>query len=96
MFNLIFTIMKTVFLKNVTPFAVVALGIFGALATMSMQTSAAADEIGYTLNPEGGFNNVEIECSTVPAQVCRANGASGPQAFAKDDQGECTELVYRP
>lgn len=97
MFNLIFNSMKTVFLKNVTPFAVVALGIFGAFATMSMQSSVEADdEIGYTLNSEGACNNVEIDCSTVPAAVCRANGATGAQAFGKDDQQECTEILYKP
>ncbi|MCI9844568.1 DUF6520 family protein [Flavobacterium pectinovorum] len=88
--------MKTLFLKNVTPFAVVALGIFGAFATMSMQNAEVGDEIGYTLNSEGACNNVEIDCSTVPAAVCRANGATGAQAFGKDNQDECTEILYKP
>lgn len=88
--------MKTVILKNVTPFAVVALGILGAFATTSMQsTSKASPEIGYTLNAQKRCD-IPVDCSTVPAAVCRVNGDSGAQAFGKNDQQDCTETLYQP
>lgn len=88
--------MKTVFLKKVTPFAVVALGIFGAFATTSMQsTSKASPEIGYTLNAQKQCD-VPVECNTIQGMVCRVNGDSGAQAFGKNDQEDCTETLYQP
>ncbi|MCI9843501.1 DUF6520 family protein [Flavobacterium pectinovorum] len=88
--------MKTLFLKKVTPFAVVALAVAGAFATTSMQSASVVEQaIGYTLNSQGACN-IEVECSTIPAQVCRVNGDSGAQAFGKNDQENCTEILFRP
>jgi hypothetical protein len=89
--------MKTLILKNMMPFAVVAMGISGAFVTTSMQSDSKsnAPKLGYTLNGQGACN-VQVNCSDIPNQVCRLNGATGPQAFAKNAQGNCNEIVYRP
>ena len=88
--------MKTLFLKNMMPFAVIALGISGAFVTTSMQSAKSlAPKIGFTLNAQGACN-VQVNCSDIPAQVCRLSGATGPQAFGKDAQGNCTQVLYRP
>jgi hypothetical protein len=90
--------MKTTFLKSIVPFAVVAImGISGAFLTTSMQSDSttAAPLTGYVNGSEGPCS-VPVDCSEAPGQVCRANGTTGPQAFAKDAENNCTQIVYRP
>lgn len=89
--------MKTTFLKKVMPLAVIAMGISGAFLTTSMQSDSisAAPITGYVSGPEGPCS-VPVDCSDVFNQVCRANVTTGPQAFGKDDENNCTEIVYRP
>ena len=89
--------MKTLFLKNVMPVAVIALGITGAFATMSMQstTKNLVPKIGYTLNAQGACN-IPVNCDTNGSQACRLNDTSGPQAFGKNAQGNCNEVLFRP
>lgn len=89
--------MKTLFLKNVAPVAVIAFGIAGAFATMSMQSAAnnSAPKLGYVMNAQGACN-VQTQCDEIGTQVCRLNGAAGPQAFGKNPQGNCSEVLYRP
>lgn len=91
--------MKTLFLKNVTPFAVVALAISGAFATTSMQKASkdALPQIGYQLTPAGQCSNITTDCDDEENNfVCRINGATGAQAWGKDVNGNCTEKLYRP
>lgn len=89
--------MKTSFFKNVMPAAVIALGITGAFATMSMQhtSNSTAPKIGYVSNAQGPCN-IQVSCDDTGSQVCRLNGATGPQAFGKNAQGNCNEVLYRP
>ncbi|PIF34526.1 hypothetical protein CLU81_5181 [Flavobacterium sp. 9] len=89
--------MKTLFLKKVAPVAVIAFGIAGAFATMSMQNASKGNppKIGYVMNAQGACN-IPTDCSTDGNQLCRLNGASGPQAFGKNPQGNCSEVLYRP
>jgi len=89
--------MKTLFLKNMMPLAVIAMGISGAFLTTSMQSDSknVAAVTGYIAGPNGPCS-VPIDCSDVPNQVCRANGTTGAQAFGKDAENNCTELLYRP
>lgn len=90
--------MKTTFLKSIVPFAVVAImGISGAFLTTSMQSDSKtlAPLVGYVNGPQGPCDS-PVECSDIPNQVCRANDTTGPQAFAKDEQGNCTVIAYRP
>lgn len=89
--------MKTHFLNKMIPFAVVVMGITGAFLTTSMQSDSnrAALIPGYINGPKGACS-VEVNCSDVPNAVCRANGATGAQAFGKDSQNNCVQLLYRP
>lgn len=90
--------MKTLFLKNVMPFAVVAFGIAGAFVTTSMQSSSTntLPKYGYVRNPQG-ICNIRVNCDTQQGPVCRLNGDTGPQAFGKPTpESNCTELMYRP
>jgi hypothetical protein len=91
--------MKTLFLKNVMPFAVVAMGVSGAFFTTSMQSVSKVKppQIGYTLNAQGGCSDIAVNCDNTPRPfVCRLAGASGPQAFGKDAQGNCVQILWRP
>ncbi|WP_432221820.1 hypothetical protein ACRASX_14995 [Flavobacterium sp. TMP13] len=89
--------MKTLFLKNIAPFAVIAMGISGAFATTSMQNaSSSVAPIGYTLGAQNKCN-IEVSCSTNSTNpVCRQGITSGPQAFGKNAQGNCDVQLYRP
>lgn len=90
--------MKTTFFKSIIPFAVVAImGISGAFLTTSMQSDSneLLPVTGYVNGPEGPCNT-PVDCSDTGNQVCRANGITGPQAFGKDSEGNCTEILYRP
>jgi hypothetical protein len=86
--------MKTNFLKNMIPAAVVALGISGAFFTTSMQSAqnAAAPRLGYTLN-ENDDCNVPVDCNTIQTQICQSS--SGEQAFGKNAQGNCDVVLYK-
>ncbi|MBP4137250.1 hypothetical protein J3495_04040 [Flavobacterium sp. P7388] len=79
------------------PVVVITLGITGAFATMSMQSTekSSAPKIGYALNAQGACN-IPVNCDTSGSQTCRLNGVSGPQAFGKNAQGNCNEVLYRP
>jgi len=90
--------MKTQFLKNAVPFAVLALGLSGAFVTTSMQkASAAAPEPGYQLDAFGDCSNIEANCDTQENDfVCRINGTTGAQAWGKDSNGDCVVKLYRP
>ncbi|WP_225738108.1 DUF6520 family protein [Flavobacterium sp. PL002] len=89
--------MKKTFLKKMMPFAVVVMGISGAFLTTSMQSdsNSVAPRTGY-INGAQGACSVPVNCSDIPGQVCRANGTTGAQAFGKDSQNNCVELLYRP
>lgn len=91
--------MKTQFLKNVMPFAAAVLGISGAFVTTSMQSASKvnAPQIGYALNAQGSCSDVAVNCDTTPKPfVCRMGVTSGPQAYGKDAQGNCVQILYRP
>ncbi|MBF4491493.1 hypothetical protein IR010_03000 [Flavobacterium sp. MR2016-29] len=89
--------MKTVFFKNVMPFAVAALGLLGAFATTSMQSAAKSKPFltAYTLNSSGDCN-IPVACGETPGKVCRLNGDTGPQAYSLDSQGDCTQIAFKP
>ncbi|TRX32988.1 hypothetical protein FNW52_16155 [Flavobacterium sp. ZT3R18] len=89
--------MKTQFLNKMIPFAVVVMGISGAFLTTSMQSdsNSATPRTGYINGPLGACS-VPVNCSDIVGPVCRANGATGQQAFGKDSQNNCVELLYRP
>ena len=89
--------MKTQFLNKMIPFAVVVMGITGAFLTTSMQSdsNSAAPRTGYINGPQGPCS-APVNCSDITGPVCRANGATGAQAFGKDSQNNCVELLYRP
>ncbi|HEX8015657.1 MAG TPA: DUF6520 family protein [Flavobacterium sp.] len=90
--------MKTVLLKKMMPLAVFALGIAGAFVTTSMQSTSkdVTPEIGYTLDANNECSDVEVACNSIPKQVCLQHVTSGPQAFAKDENGNCNIVTYRP
>lgn len=86
--------MKTLFLKNIAPFAVIAMGISGAFLTTSMQTAPKkALPTGYTLNAQNKCN-IAVDCIDVsPNPVCR-QGGTGPQAFGLSG-GSCAVTLYQ-
>lgn len=90
--------MKTVFLKKMMPLAVFALGIAGAFVTTSMQSASKEyiPQIGYLLDANNECSDVEVTCGDIPKQVCLQHVTSGPQAFAKDEDGNCNVVTYRP
>jgi hypothetical protein len=90
MFNLIFIIMKTIFLKKrMTAASVVLMAISGAFLTTSMQsTSKVAHRDGY-INSLTGICDIKVNCSDVPDAVCQANGQ---QAYGEN----CTEVLFQP
>lgn len=91
--------MKTEFLKNVIPFAVLTLGISGAFVTTSMQKAPKNFilEDGYSLNPQGGCSDTKTSCDTQETdQVCRIGGLTGAQAFGKNEDDQCVVKLWRP
>ncbi|WP_369616132.1 hypothetical protein [Flavobacterium sp. CFS9] len=55
-----------------------------------------APRVGYTLNAKDDCN-IQVACDDNPTPfVCRLNGTSGPQAYGKNAQGQCVEILYRP
>lgn len=88
--------MKTLFLKNIAPFAVIAIGVSGAFLTTSMQKApkSIAPINGYVLSAENECN-VPISCSDDSTKpLCRQFGTTGQQAFG--NPGNCNVEVYRP
>ena len=87
--------MKTMFLKQMVPFVVVAVtGISGAFLTTSMQkVSAFTPKLGYINGPNGPCS-VPVQCNTTPKEFCRASYPSGAQA--KDKDSNCADVLYRP
>lgn len=94
--------MKTLFLKNMMPIAVVAFGISGAFVTTSMQSvskTETAPKIGYLRNANNSkCSEVSVNCNTTPsAFLCQAGGTSGPVAYDKDiPTNNCMQALYRP
>lgn len=90
--------METVILKKMMPLAVFAFGIAGAFVTTSMQGASkeSAPQIGYLLDANNECSDVEVTCSDIPKQVCQQHVTSGSQAFAKDEDGNCNIVTYRP
>lgn len=91
--------MKLINLKKMMPLAVFVLGILGAFATTSMQSSTIADDapiLGYVESPEDPCGT-PVACNTSGNQACHvANDEDLPQAFAKDSPTSCAIEVYRP
>ncbi|MFC0778690.1 DUF6520 family protein [Flavobacterium sp. HJSW_4] len=92
--------MKSLFLKNMVPIAVVAFGISGAFLTTSMQSaskSESAPKVGYLRNADNSCQQTPVNCDDTPSQfVCRLNITSGPQAYDKDADNNCINTLYRP
>ena len=87
--------MKNLILRNISPLAVIVMGVSGAFFTTSMQSAAKALPNGYTLNAQGACN-VEVNCSNINTRpICRQFGDTGPQAFGKVGNNCPTEL-YKP
>lgn len=90
--------MKTLFLKNIAPFAVIAMGISGAFVTTSMQSaSKSLAPNGYTLDAQNRCN-IEVNCSNIsPNPVCKQFGTTGAQAYGLNAQGDkCDVKLYKP
>jgi len=90
--------MKTLFLKNMMPIAVIALGISGAFVTTSMQSATKTLGLvtGYTLNAQGDCD-IPVSCEENHREfVCKVDIDSGAQAYGKDALGNCTQVLYRP
>jgi len=80
------------------PIAVFVLGILGAVATTSMQSTAEVDAtvIGYASEP-GEPCSVEVPCSENIGQYCHVDDDdSKPQAFILDGPTTCVRPLYRP
>jgi len=88
--------MKNLFLKKMLPVAVFLLGILGAFTTMSMQDAdvVAAPKTGWHANAAGQPCMVELTCSDIPGQVCRASYPNGLIAY--DKPTGCVTAVFRP
>ncbi|MCC9063633.1 DUF6520 family protein [Flavobacterium piscisymbiosum] len=91
--------MKTLFLKNVLPAAVVALAISGAFLTTSMQSapekSAVAFKWGYVPNANGTCSSIQVPCSDIQKpQLCQM-GTAGAVAYERDNQNNCVQPLYR-
>lgn len=90
--------MKSIILKPITPFAVFVLGILGAFATTSMQSTSKinAPVTGYASMP-GAPCSVEVLCSDDGGQACHVDDDdTKPQAFIKDGETICVRELYRP
>jgi len=90
--------MKTLFLKNMMPIAVVALGISGAFVTTSMQSVSKAEtppKFGYVRNPNSiQCSQVSTNCETIPSPNLCQLGAN--IAYDKDPAtNNCINPLYR-
>ncbi|MCV9932869.1 hypothetical protein OIU80_11290 [Flavobacterium sp. LS1R47] len=91
--------MKTLFLKNMMPFAVIVMGVSGAFVTTSMQSvsEAKAPAVGYIANSQNQCLNIPVACDDTPRPfLCRLNGVSGAVAYEQEDGGNCVQPLYRP
>jgi hypothetical protein len=91
--------MKNLFLKKITPFAVVVMGISGAFVTTSMQSASKdiAPTVGYIANSQNECLDIPVACDDTPKPfLCRLNGTTGPIAYEKDDDDNCVQPLYRP
>jgi len=94
--------MKTLFLKNMMPIAVVALGISGAFVTTSMQSVSKAEtqpKFGYVRNPNSiKCSPVSVNCETIPSpNLCQVAVTSGPVAYDRNPStNDCVNPLYRP
>lgn len=93
--------MKTLFLKNSIPFAVIALGVCGAFLTTSMQSISKTDtapKLGYLRNSNSiKCSQVAVNCSDTPSPfLCQLGGTSGPIAYDKVlATNDCINPLYR-
>lgn len=92
--------MKTIFLKNVMPAAVVVLAAAGAFATTSMQSASKQKAVtfkwGYVPNSSGQCISNPVPCDDQQSDfLCRVNG-TGAVAYDKDEQNNCIAPLYRP
>ena len=88
--------MKTLFLKNMMPAAVIAMAVSGAFATTSMQSVSKKEAFkwGYLPNATGGCSNVRIACDDTPKpDLCQVNNTG---AVAYDPDTNCIQALYRP
>jgi hypothetical protein len=91
--------MKNLFLKNMTPFAVIVMGVSGAFVTTSMQSASKvkAPIVGYIANSQNECLNIPVACDDTPkAFLCRLGGAAGAVAYEKEDGDNCVQPLYRP
>jgi hypothetical protein len=93
--------MKTNFLRQVMPVAVLALGIAGALTTnaMNVRSRTISSVQGYVkLNPQGTSCEAHDECSTINnGDICTVGlDPSGAQLFGKNSANQCAVEIYRP
>jgi hypothetical protein len=91
--------MKTLFLKNMMPIAVVALGLSGAFVTTSMQSVSKAEtapKVGYVRIPNTmKCSDVSVNCNTTPTPFLCQLGAN--IAYDKDPAtNNCVQPLYRP
>ena len=89
--------MKTIILKNMMPFAILALGLVGAFATTSMQSAEKVEHIiGYRDTPQNPCS-IPVPCDTEQGEVCRVSYPDGEQVFAlNESQTTCSQIVYKP
>lgn len=93
--------MKTLFLKNLMPAAVVALAISGAFATTSMQSAPQKNSLalkwGYLPNSNGECSTNQVRCSDIPKEeFCHVGDVtSGAIAYEQDAQNNCIQPLYR-
>jgi hypothetical protein len=90
--------MKPIILKPLMPIAVFVLGILGAFATTSMQSTAEVDApvIGYADAP-GNACSVEVQCDDEGTQACYVDDdPNKAQAFIKDGETTCVRELHRP
>ena len=87
--------MKTLFLKNMMPVAVIALAVSGAFATTSMQSVAKKDapKLGHFPDGMGGCSVESIQCSDTPSPNACQVSSSSPIAY--DPDTNCVEQLYR-
>jgi len=94
-------IMKTLFLKKIIPFGVIALGVVGAFVTTSMQSISKTDtapKLGYLRNSNSiKCSQVVVNCSDTPSPfLCQLGGTSGPIAYDKIlATNDCINPLYR-
>lgn len=90
--------MKPIILKRKMPIAVCVLGILGAFATTSMQSTAKEDTLVYGYAPiPGNPCGLQVDCSDEIGTACHVDDNSAkPQAFGMDSETTCAQQLSRP